>query len=290
MQDLNDKVTGNTLPATEWNEVPTELQNIIEDTGQTLSGVDLDQLGKGIASYVASGDFYIDSGTANSYVLSGVGSKQVPPAYVNGMKIRFLPANSNTGASTVNVATLGVKNLRRVDGTALQANDLQATVPVSFQYDTASGTFLKNGESLPDATETLKGKAEIATQAETDAGTDDARIVTPKKLRFGVSMSLSTNGYIAFPSWLGGIIVQWGETGNLSVGGNTITYNITFPNAVDSLQVTPKNDFNDTGPKDDNWSYFGATKNTNSSFTLYNRNYNGGTAQSRPFHWLAIGH
>lgn len=34
----------------------------------------------------------------------------------------------------------------------------------------------------PDASETVKGIAELATQTETDAGTDDARIVTPKKL------------------------------------------------------------------------------------------------------------
>ena len=35
---------------------------------------------------------------------------------------------------------------------------------------------------VADATEGAAGKAELATQAETDAGTDDARIVTPKKL------------------------------------------------------------------------------------------------------------
>jgi hypothetical protein len=34
----------------------------------------------------------------------------------------------------------------------------------------------------PDASEGTKGIAELATQTETDAGTDDARIVTPKKL------------------------------------------------------------------------------------------------------------
>jgi hypothetical protein len=38
------------------------------------------------------------------------------------------------------------------------------------------------GGSVPDASETVKGIAEIATQAETDAGVDDSRIVTPKKL------------------------------------------------------------------------------------------------------------
>jgi hypothetical protein len=38
------------------------------------------------------------------------------------------------------------------------------------------------GGSVPDASETVKGIAELATQAETDAGVDDFRIVTPKKL------------------------------------------------------------------------------------------------------------
>lgn len=38
------------------------------------------------------------------------------------------------------------------------------------------------GTSAPAATETTAGIAELATQAETDTGTDDARIVTPLKL------------------------------------------------------------------------------------------------------------
>ncbi|MCW2370197.1 hypothetical protein [Sphingobium sp. B11D3D] len=39
----------------------------------------------------------------------------------------------------------------------------------------------------PPASETVKGVAEIATQAETDAGADDQRIVTPKKLMMGLA-------------------------------------------------------------------------------------------------------
>lgn len=38
------------------------------------------------------------------------------------------------------------------------------------------------GTSAPSASETTAGVAELATQAETDTGTDDARIVTPLKL------------------------------------------------------------------------------------------------------------
>ena len=36
--------------------------------------------------------------------------------------------------------------------------------------------------TIPDADETTKGIAEVATQAETDAGIDDTKIVTPNKL------------------------------------------------------------------------------------------------------------
>lgn len=38
------------------------------------------------------------------------------------------------------------------------------------------------GMSVPDASETVKGKIEIATQAETNTGTDDLKAITPKKL------------------------------------------------------------------------------------------------------------
>jgi hypothetical protein len=44
--------------------------------------------------------------------------------------------------------------------------------------------------AAPAATETISGIAEIATQAETDAGTDDTRIVTPLKLATYVNRKL----------------------------------------------------------------------------------------------------
>lgn len=50
-----------------------------------------------------------------------------------------------------------------------------------FKVITSSGS-IKSGQTVADASETVKGIAELATQAETDAGSDDARIVTPLKL------------------------------------------------------------------------------------------------------------
>ena len=99
MELLNDKITGSTLTAAEWNQVPSELQNIITATGQSLSGGDLDQVGKGIAAYVSNSDFYVSSGLADDYILTPLAGVQAPVAYFDGMRVRFIPNINNTGGS-----------------------------------------------------------------------------------------------------------------------------------------------------------------------------------------------
>lgn len=139
MQDLNDKITGNTLSASEWNQVPSEIQNVIEGLGITLSGADLNQLGKAVAGYVSNGVFYADSGLVNAYVLSSIGSKQTPPSYTDGFITSFVTANANTGASTLNVGGLGVKNIKLSNGDDPAVNDISGRVYV--QYDLANDRF-----------------------------------------------------------------------------------------------------------------------------------------------------
>lgn len=70
--------------------------------------------------------------------------------------------------------------------------------------------------------------ARIATQAQVDAGTDDTTIVTPKKLRFGFQAVLATNGYVIFPDWLAGVILQWGAA-SLSGSSTAVSYNVAYP-------------------------------------------------------------
>jgi len=135
MQDLDDKVTGGTLTAAEWNEVPAELQNLIISTGQSLTSADLNQLGKAVASYSQAGQWYADTGIADAVVLTRATSIKNPTAYVAGQQVRFLVAATNTGAATINVATLGLKEIRDQTDAALVAGDLNAGLPVSLFYD-----------------------------------------------------------------------------------------------------------------------------------------------------------
>lgn len=78
-------------------------------------------------------------------------------------------------------------------------------------------------------TEAVRGMPLVATQAETNAGTDDAKVVTPKKLRAGFSIMLGQSGFIAFPTWMGGLILQW-VTSQSVTNGTTYTLPTAFPN------------------------------------------------------------
>lgn len=144
-------------PADEMNGVFNELQNIITGSGQTLSAGDNNQIGKAVAIYAAGGDYYIDSGSANTYVLTPISSKQAPPAYFDGMRARFIPANTNNGASTASVASLGSKNIKTdLSGVNVIAGVIQKNRINEIIYNATGGYFvLANPKSAFRAYQTV---------------------------------------------------------------------------------------------------------------------------------------
>ncbi len=174
MQDLNDKITGGSLSAGEWNEVPSELQNVIEALGQTLSAGDLNQLGKSICGYAQAGPFMLDSGAADAYVVNPIGGKQGPPALdadFDGGSVRFRPTNNNTGSSTVNVNALGSKDIDREDGSALVSGDLVTTQDAYIRWDQAADDFRLLNFAIAGAVEVNRGYIDgiiLSNAADTD--------------------------------------------------------------------------------------------------------------------------
>lgn len=89
---------------------------------------------------------------------------------------------------------------------------------------------------VKQAGESVLGMMKVATQAQTNAGNADDVAVTPKKMRAGFSVLLSDNGYIAFPTWMGGLIIQWGLAQSVTSGTiTTVTLPITFPSVFASI-------------------------------------------------------
>jgi hypothetical protein len=149
------KVDGvSTLSAADYNQT-VGLNNAISSTGQTPSSSDLNQLAKSMAHYGA-GNFYSDSGVANAYSLSMIGSAQTPAAYFDGMEIRFRAANQSTGASTITVGALGSKAIKQADGVTDITTEISTTADSVLRFDSANDCFVYD-VGISAATTTVTG-------------------------------------------------------------------------------------------------------------------------------------
>lgn len=123
------------------------------------------------------------TGATDDYVLT------LDPAisqYRVGMHFQVKFNHANGGVSTLNVDTQGATPLMKPVGGILKdldPNDLNTTSVYDIIYDGVCLQVVTGIDpALPNASEAQPGIAEIATQAEVDAGADNTKIVTPQKL------------------------------------------------------------------------------------------------------------
>ncbi|WP_265822492.1 phage tail-collar fiber domain-containing protein [Geovibrio ferrireducens] len=169
------------------------------------------------------------------------------PGSVGGYCMTFRRATTNLFQLFINQS--GTEVVYRVKNTSwgnwsvffTASNQLTiGTTPASARAALGLGTAATAG----DASTTAKGIVELATTAESAAGVDAVRAVTPAGLAAFLSnwlaadewqASKTTNGYQKLPS---GLIFQWGTVGGASA---TISFPIVFPVACVSLSITPFN-------------------------------------------------
>lgn len=113
-------------------------------------------------------DFYTDTGAANAYVCTHA---TVMASLEDGTVCAFLPTNDNTGASTLNLDSLGVKSIVRPDGSALIAGDIQTTSVCVVRYRSGTGDFelVSTGLVAPGSRGSIDG---LSLSNDTDADHD----------------------------------------------------------------------------------------------------------------------
>lgn len=104
--------------------------------------------------YVSSNPVYTSTGTANVYAISF----EQPLEIIKGKRIAFIANVTNTGASTINLNTAGAVAIVRRDGTALQAGDIIANIPVDIVYD-GNRYVLQSSPNLSNYSGTIKATA-----------------------------------------------------------------------------------------------------------------------------------
>lgn len=134
------------------------------------------------------------------------------------------------------------------------------------------------------SSETTSGIIELATTAESQAGTDDLRAITPLKLfnsLKGSNQSLSASGYQKLH---GGLIIQWGLATAGSDASITVTLPISFPNLF--LNVIGGNKA--SAIVGNGVSSVHCNPLNNSSFALVNDSFT--TSVGNECYWFAIGY
>lgn len=94
-------------------------------------------------------DYAADAGSTDAYAVT---LAPAPTAYFTGMVVKFKANTLNTGAATLNVNSLGAKDIKKNYNTALETGDILANQLVAVIYDGTNFQMLSPSAALTVAT------------------------------------------------------------------------------------------------------------------------------------------
>lgn len=222
----NPVVSGTTISSTVHNntmsDIATALTGSLTKDGQTtatanqpMGGFRHTNVGNptlrsqyGTVDNIQDGDYVVLSSVAGTNTITAALSP-TPTAYVAGMQVVLIPANANTGATTLNISSIGALDLQKWSSGAqanIVANDLRAGVPAYLVLDTGGDDWIllnPNSGNIGDVT----------------VGTLTATTVNPTTINATTINSTTSN-----PTTLnaGTVNATTTATTNLTLNGNTV--------------------------------------------------------------------
>ena len=132
------------------NDIQESDAQLIESTGDVVDTTDYDasevgdplQTAAAIALYSATASHCVDSGAADAYVLSAIDSIEPIRILHDGLRLRFQPVNDNTGHSTVDYNSLGVKQIRNSEGNLLIEGQITTHKIAEIIFSTSNDYFI----------------------------------------------------------------------------------------------------------------------------------------------------
>lgn len=155
---------------------PPSFQQFIEDISQLK--LDLDNAVNTCQTFDRLKADFEYAVTLLTHIINKIKTSETDNIYEDLNDLLTVLANNQIPACTPTNQVIPPYNIGILDGTAW------GTITGNIQLQTDLWAILSDLISKTgQATESVRGIAELATQAETDAGTDDLRIVTPLKLK-----------------------------------------------------------------------------------------------------------
>jgi len=191
----------------------------VEDTptaGHTTNAASSNSVATLLANYARY--YKKDAGSTDAYVVV------LSPAivsYIEGMTLDIFCNTANTGAATLDAGG-GAKDLRKYYNDALETGDIEAGAIITVKWDSANDWWQVTSGikvAIVDASDTVKGIVELATDAEVTTGTSTTLAVTPA----GAKVELDKRIKSASGTWSDtttSIAASSNYTKNISVGFN----------------------------------------------------------------------
>src|ERR1700741_5233613 len=172
-------------------------------------------------AYEISNPVVTSTGSANAYA---VNFSVAPAALVDGQLYCWLSSFSNTGASTLNVNSLGAKPIVDLSGNPLVAGAIQSGMPVQVAYSASGAKFVLIDPAVISLSAGGTG-ATTAAAARTALGLGSAAIVNTGTSGATIPLLNAANTHSGQLTVTGGMIVSTGTMNvpsTFQLGGATV--------------------------------------------------------------------